>query len=135
MPIKYLALDVGQVRIGLATGNDVASIASVLTTVPNDENLITTLQEVVIVESIDELVVGLPRGLNGQDTNQTDYIHDFVSQLKTVFDKPIHLQDEALTSVKAEQELESRGKPYQKGDIDALSAVYILEDYFKEGVH
>jgi RNase H-fold protein (predicted Holliday junction resolvase) len=39
------------------------------------------------------------------------------------------MQDEAVTSKRAEAELEARGKPYQRGDIDALAATYILEDF------
>jgi RNase H-fold protein (predicted Holliday junction resolvase) len=41
-------------------------------------------------------------------------------------------QDEALTSRKAESELNKRGKPYAKGDVDALAATYILEDYLTQ---
>jgi putative holliday junction resolvase len=132
---NYLALDVGRVRIGLATGNTIARLASPFATITNDEQVLATLQAIIRERAINELVIGLPRGLEGQETSQTAYVHDFVKQLQSVVNLPIHLQDEALTSVKAEEELERRGKPYQKGDIDALSAVFILEDYLQEGVH
>ncbi len=42
------------------------------------------------------------------------------------------MQDEAVTSKHAEAELESRGKPYERGDIDALAATYILQDWLAE---
>ena len=41
------------------------------------------------------------------------------------------MQDEAVTSVEAEQRLKNRGKPYSKGDIDAEAAAMILDDYLK----
>ena len=44
------------------------------------------------------------------------------------------MQDEALTSVKAEEELKDRKSPYEKGDIDSLAATYILQDYIEENV-
>ena len=135
MLINYLALDVGRARIGLATGNTIARLSSVLTTVTNDEQVMAQLQTIINEQNIDQLVVGLPRGLDGQETEQTAYARDFAEQLRQSTGLTTHLQDEALTSVKAEQELEKRGKPYQKGDIDALSAVFILEDYLQEGVH
>jgi len=47
----------------------------------------------------------------------------------------IETADEALTSVRAKEELQSRGKPYEKGDVDALAATLILDDYLKERVH
>jgi RNase H-fold protein (predicted Holliday junction resolvase) len=47
---------------------------------------------------------------------------------------PISWQDEAVTSVRAEEELRARGKPYVREDIDALAATYILEDYLHEHV-
>jgi putative transcription antitermination factor YqgF len=69
--------------------------------------------------------------LQGQETDQTGYVRNFVATLQKEISTPIVLQDEALTSHHAEEELESRGKPYAKGDIDALAACYILEDYLK----
>ncbi|MCX6728115.1 MAG: Holliday junction resolvase RuvX, partial [Candidatus Saccharibacteria bacterium] len=55
-----------------------------------------------------------------------------VAKLEKVIIVPTHLQDEALTSVKAEEELKSRGMPFEKGDIDALAATYILQDFLDE---
>jgi putative holliday junction resolvase len=135
MIINYLALDVGTVRIGLATANNVARIATPLMTVTNDEAIIATLRKTISEQGSNELVVGLPRGLDGQETAQTAYVSDFVDLLAAELSLPVHFQDEAATSIKAEAELRTRGKQYEKGDIDMLSAVYILDDYLAEGVH
>lgn len=135
MAINYLALDVGEVRIGVALANDIARIASPLSAIQNNESITKEIAEMIESLQITDLVIGLPRGLDGQATAQTRYVEAFITQLGQVVSVPIHKQDEALTSVKAEAELMQRKKPFTKGDVDSLSAVYILEDYLDEGVH
>lgn len=131
--MTILALDVGAQRIGVATANVIARIASPLVTISNDASTVETIQRLIAEHDVEMLVVGLPRGLEGQETAQTQTVRDFVSNLQqTIGDFPMQFQDEALTSRKAEDELEARGKPYQKGDIDALAATYILDDYLQE---
>lgn len=129
---SIVALDVGAKRIGVASANAVARIAHPLTTLEHDEQILDTLQQLLAREQAAMLVVGLPRGLNGQETAQTATIQRFGVKLEEHIDIPLHWQDEAVTSAQAEAELETRGKPYAKGDIDALAATYILEDFLNE---
>ncbi len=129
-PRSVLALDVGSKRVGVAVASLIARLPHPLTTLTASENIPDELAAIIEREDVERLVVGLPRGLEGQDTAQTEAIRHFIETLKTQFDLPIDMQDEALTSKKAEAELEKRGKPYQRGDIDALAATYILEDWF-----
>jgi len=130
---SILALDVGRVRVGIALASRSAAIASPLTTLANDDGFVARLQELLGSHVIDTIVVGLPRGLEGQSTEQTDYVLAFAKNLQKAINVPVVLQDEALTSVKAEEELKARGKAYTKEDVDALSATYILEDYLQGG--
>lgn len=127
-----VALDVGAQRIGVASANNIARIASPLATLPNTDTVAEVIAKLLTDEATIVLVVGLPRNLNGDSTAQTDAVRAFVEKLRPVVDIPIAFQDEALTSRKAEEELISRGKPFAKGDIDALAATYILEDYLQE---
>lgn len=127
-----LALDVGSKRIGLARASSIARLASPLKTIANDDQVVETLRTICAEESVSQLVVGLPRGLDGQSTAQTRYAEDFAHMLADNLKLPLKLQDEAVTSRKAEEELAARGKQFAKGDIDSLSAVYILEDYLNE---
>ena len=126
------ALDVGEQRIGVAVASVAAGIAHPLTTVHHDSTIVQTLQTLLTEQEVVALVVGLPRGLDGQETGQTRTVEAFVANLQKHLDIPLHWQDEALTSRKAEAELDARGKPYAKGDIDALAATYILEDFLRE---
>jgi putative Holliday junction resolvase len=128
----FLSLDVGDVRIGVASANTMSRIASPLMTVKNDEDVKDTLLKLIEEQEIAGLVVGLPRGLSGQDTPQTQKVRDFVESLSASLTVPVYWQDEATTSLMAEAELKKRGKAYQKEDIDALAATYILEDFLRE---
>jgi putative Holliday junction resolvase len=100
-----------------------------LKTLLHDESIWEQLVQLVGEHDAGAIVVGLPRGLNGQETEQTRKAEAFVVALKQRINLPVHLMDEAATSLKAEAELQSRGKPYEKSAIDALAATYILEDY------
>ena len=127
-----VALDVGSQRIGVASANSIAQIATPLVTLPNTDSVVSAIASLLADESVTTLVVGLPRNLNGEDTAQTQAVRQFVEMLKPAISVPVVFQDEALTSRKAEDELIARGKPFSKGDIDALAATYILEDYMQE---
>ena len=127
-----MALDVGAKRVGVAVASRVARLPRPLTTLERDDDFFTTLKQVVATEASELLVVGFPRGLSGQHTGQTTATEAFIKQLRQHITLPIHIQDEALTSKQAETELQARGKPYQRADIDALAATYILEDFLAE---
>src|SRR5690242_17581975 len=126
---KILALDVGAARIGLALASSIARLASPAGTLPYSDSVLDQLRDMCAREEVRRIVVGLPRGMSGQETEQTSSVQAFGAELAKALDLPISWQDESLTSVKAEEELKAKGKPYQKGDIDALAATYILEDY------
>lgn len=129
---SILALDIGGRRIGVARANAVARIASPLTTVENNEAIMETLVTLVQQNDAAALVIGLPRGLEGQHTAQTTTVEAFGDKLKKHLALPIYWQDEAVTSKKAKEELATRGQDYQKGEVDALAATYILEDFLLE---
>lgn len=126
-----LALDVGERRIGVAVASMAARLASPLTTLAGGESSISEIKSLIRQHNTAVLVVGLPRGLDGQHTRQTMAVEEFKSALEHQVDIPVYWQDEALTSKQAEAELDGRGKPYKKEDIDALSANYILEDFMR----
>ena len=129
---SILALDVGAQRIGVASANAVARLAHPLMTLQHTESIMADIQKLVDKEAVAIVVVGWPRGMSGQTTEQTRTIEAFTEELKKNLSIPVYSQDEAVTSHKAEEELRQRGKPFEKGDIDALAATYILEDFLNE---
>lgn len=126
-----IALDVGTKRIGVAIASMSTKFARPLVTLEHSDIIWSELNKLVEQYEVGAIVVGLPRGLEGQETAQTKKTEVFMQELRANVGLPVHSTDEAVTSVQAEAELKQRGKPYEKGDIDALAATYILEDYLK----
>lgn len=129
---SVVGLDVGAKRIGVAVASLTARLPRPLVTLSNDDSFFQALECIVSDEGASALVVGYPRGMQGQHTAQTQVIEDFCEELRSRIDLPIHFQDEAVTSRQAEAELQARGKDYSKADIDALAATYILDDFLNE---
>lgn len=131
---SLLALDVGAKRIGVALASAGAFFAKPLTTLEHSDDIFAEISGLAKQHDVTIIVVGYPRGMSGQATVQTKIIETFVDELRTHISLPVEWQDETLTSVKAEEELASRHKDgvYNKADVDALAATYILEDYLTE---
>lgn len=126
---QIVALDIGERRIGVARGDTMIKIAVPLTTVLVDGTELDQIRRLIAGERAEVIVVGYPRNQSGDATAQTAYVESVAEQLKDVAE--LIYQDESLTSVIAEQRLQSRGKPYQKADIDAEAAAIILQDYLE----
>lgn len=129
-----LGFDVGERRIGVAIGRLDVKIAHPLKTLEKPAQFKEDIAALCRREAAAWLVIGLPRGLDGQETAQTASVKAFGDELTKYLHAeglqlPVYWIDEALTSAKAEQELQERGKLYAKVDVDALAATYILEDF------
>lgn len=129
---SVLALDVGEKRIGVAHAGIPALLPRPLSTLTNSDQIVHDILALIQEQRAVALVMGLPRGLQGQETAQTRIVEEFGHTLEEHLSIPLYWQDEAVTSRQAEEELKARGKPYEKGDIDALAATYILEDFLHE---
>ena len=129
-PTKFLALDVGERRIGVAAAESTTKLAYPLTTIEVDGTEIEQLTSLVREENAAQFVVGYPRNSQGEPTKQTAIVEVFVARLAK-FGMPISYQDESLTSVAAEKYLQSHKKAYSKADIDAHAAAIILTDYME----
>lgn len=129
MSSTILALDVGEKRIGVAQGDETMRIAFPYDTIQTGEvDAVAAVAELVIANDAKTLVVGYPRNQSGEPTAQTRYVEEFVAKL-TDLPAEVVFQDESLTSVLAEQRLKQQKAPYSKGDVDAMAACIILEDY------
>lgn len=116
---EYIAVDVGTVRVGLARGSSLAKISEPLTTIPAAEAVDKLLE---LTGKADAIVVGLPRGLDGQETAQTVYVRQWTKTAQAKIDKPFYWQDEALTT----QAVKNQAAQH---DVDALAAAVILQDF------
>lgn len=110
-------MDVGAARVGLARGSTAARLAEPLKTVPAAE-AVDELKKL----NPDAIVVGLPRGLDGQETAQTAYVRRWTEEAKLKIDKPFYWQDEALTT-------QAAGHTDHPAGPDAAAAAVILQDF------
>lgn len=119
---EVLGIDFGSKRIGLARGNSSAKLAVPLKTLANDNTFWAKLAAVINSQQIECLVLGLPRGLDGQETTQTALTRDFAKSLGSKTGLPLLYQDEAATTVTAVQQ-------GSRADKDSAAAALILQDY------
>ncbi len=128
----YLGLDVGERRIGIAFADSSVPIAVPLRTLAVDGTEKAELHSVLQEKQISHVVVGRPRNQSGQMTAQTAAVEQIAALLLGDFSGQVTYQDESLTSVLAEKQLQASRKPYEKGDIDRLAATLILQDFLDE---
>jgi len=122
---QILALDLGRAKSGLARASSVARLPEPLKTVAT-EQLLPALKDIAKQGDVEAIVVGLPRGLSGQETEQTRWVRDWAKRLKTEMPgTSLYWQDEALTS----QQAQAQGA--QKADEDAVAASIILRDFLE----
>lgn len=131
-PGTFIGLDFGASRIGMAIADTNSRLPRPLPAINNDDQILKVLQKIIDDNKVKQIIIGRPRSLEGLSTHQTEVVQQFVEQLRKSIDIQVKMQDEAVTSKKAEAELIARGKPFTKGDIDSLAAVYILEDYLRD---
>lgn len=132
---RILAIDYGTKRVGLAVTDPFKLIASSLDTV-HAKDVITYLLQYTQKEAVECFVVGLPKRLNGADTDATPYIEQFVKLLVKHFPSiPVKRVDERYTSTIATRTLLEMGLKKKdrakKENIDQISAVLILQTYMQ----
>ncbi len=132
---RILAIDYGMKRVGLAVSDPMQIIATGLETVDN-EKLMNFLKDYTSREDVVTFVVGEPLDMNDQATKTTEMVYGFVKKLEEIFpDIPVKLVDERMTSIEAGRILVQSGvkkkKRREKGRIDRISAILILQDYLE----
>ncbi len=126
---SILAIDVGEKRIGVAVAGLTSRLAQPLCTIYAHDGSSQEIAELAHRQSARAIIVGLPRNMDGKETAQTALVKKFADTLRATTDLPLYFQDETLTSVEARTELELRGLPYNKEDVDKLAACHILTDW------
>ena len=122
---KYLGIDYGVKRIGVAVGDEERKIAFPKGIILNQTiaQTIKELKSLVRKEEIDAIVVGLPMSLQGRETDQTKSVRDFAQSLKKEIKLPVLFENEMLTTKIA------RLGGTKKEHIDKASAALILQSY------
>ena len=132
---RILAIDYGKKRTGIAVTDPLQIIANGLTTVPTHE-LMNFLMEYLKKEPVERIIIGHPKQMNNDDSENMKNIVPFINRLKKVLpDMPVELVDERFTSVLAHQTMLAGGlkkKDRQnKALVDEISATIILQSYLE----
>ena len=122
---EILGLDIGAKNTGVARASNVARLAEPLMSISAKKTMIT-LKKYIAEHKVEAIVIGLPRSLNGEDTEQTKWVRDWVDKAKQKINAPLYYQDEALTTEKAKG---YQLKANSSFDEHALAAAIILQDF------
>lgn len=137
--MRCLGIDFGLKRIGLALSDPDGLMAFPFQTLVRSSlsHDLQQLETLIFKEQVKALVVGLPLGLDGQETLTTRQAKNFANKLAARTSLPLHLVNEALTSSQAEEELKAAGLPPEKRKavLDQQAAVIILRTFLESRCH
>ncbi len=119
---RYLGVDWGEKRIGLALGDSTVRLASPFKTVNSLKELLAVLNE----ENIDEVVIGRPVKMSGEKLNLTKEYLEFLGNLNKLIDLPVIEIDERLTSKQGDS---LPGGKKIKANRDEIAAMLILQTH------
>ncbi len=131
--MRVLAIDHGTKRMGVAASDELGILAQPLEFIPADpfDKFLVRLKEILRDRKIEQILVGMPRNMDGSYGPQALKVQDFVAVLKKSVLQPIKTWDERLTTVQAAGALRASGKKakQQKGKVDAAAAAVLLQGY------
>lgn len=132
---RYLALDYGTKRTGIAVSDTLKIIANGLTTVPT-HTLLDYLKTYLQQEDVERIIVGLPKQMNNEYSENMKHIRPFVKKLQSLYpDMQIEYYDERFTSALAHKTMLDAGLKktdrQNKSLVDEISATIILQGYME----
>lgn len=137
--MKIMGIDYGDARTGVAISDLLCTIVGTTTVLPsrNPEKLMEDLVRLTKENQIGEIVVGLPKNMDGTEGSRAQLCREFAQTLKDATGLPVAMWDERRTTVEAHNILSAHnyhGKK-RKETVDAVAASLILEGYmaFKKG--
>ena len=131
--MKIMAVDYGDARTGIAISDLLGSIVGSTTVIHSrrDDKTIAEIQKLIEQNGVGEIVVGLPRNMDGTEGPRAEVCRTFAGQLEQATGLKVALWDERRTTVEAHQILSDHnyhGKK-RKNTVDAVAASLILEGY------
>ena len=128
-----MSLDVGSRTIGIACSDALLMTAQGIETIRRTslEKDFNRSQELIAEYEVHELVVGMPKNMNGTKGERAEKTEEFVEKMKEVIDLPVTYWDERLSTVMAERQLIAAdvSRKKRKSVIDKMAAVVILQGY------
>lgn len=132
--MRYLAIDYGTKRTGLAICDQTETIASPLAVIQGQKELLKKIADIVKTENVEAIVIGLPLNMDGSQGPQAKLIFKFADQLKANLHIPVHFQDERLSTFSAEGQLAPADLTMKKKRkrLDAIAAAEILQSFLEQ---
>jgi putative Holliday junction resolvase len=134
-----MSLDVGSRTIGVACSDALLMTAQGIETVRRTslEKDFNRLKEIIAEYEVHEIVVGMPKNMNGTKGERAEKTEEFVEKMKEVIDLPVAFWDERLSTVMAERQLIAAdvSRKKRKSVIDKMAAVVILQGYLDRLQH
>ena len=129
--MKFLCIDLGDKRTGLAVCDSDEILASPLTVLEGQKNLQDEIVKIAQEHQAEGLVFGLALNMDGSEGERAVKIRDFAEKIKGKTDLPVFFQDERLSSFAAGQKLSRTGLTHKgkKYKIDAIAAAEILKEF------
>ena len=131
--MRIMSLDVGSRTIGIACSDALLMTAQGIETIRRTslEKDFNRLQALIAEYEVHELVVGMPKNMNGTKGERAEKTEEFVEKMKEVIDLPVSYWDERLSTVMAERQLIAAdvSRKKRKSVIDKMAAVVILQGY------
>mgnify|MGYP002639458912 FL=1 len=131
--MRIMSLDVGSRTIGIACSDALLMTAQGIETIRRTslEKDFNRLQELISEYEVHELVVGMPKNMNGTKGERAEKTEEFVEKMKEAIDLPVSYWDERLSTVMAERQLIAAdvSRKKRKSVIDKMAAVVILQGY------
>lgn len=130
--MRYLSIDLGVKRTGVAAGDDVTGIVTPLQVVQTASHLLQDeLMKVIVAHKPDALIIGVPVNMDDSEGPAAKAARAFGEELARRANLPVYCQDERLTSYAADQAMSRTGRTHKrKKELrDALAAAEILRDY------
>ena len=129
--MRIMGLDFGERTIGVAISDALLWTAQGIKTIRRSPRELDELDELIKAYEVSQIVLGLPKNMNGTLGPRSELTTEFAGLLKERFSLPVHMWDERLSTVAAERSLlegdVSRAK--RKKVIDKMAAVFILQGY------
>ncbi len=131
--MRHLAIDYGAKRTGLAICDPDETVASPLTVIEGQKDLLKKIKDVVEAENVEAIVLGLPLNMDDTVGSQAKLVFQFGEQLEKVLDIPVHFQDERLSTFGADEKLAAAelSRKKKKKRLDAIAAAEILEAFLE----
>jgi len=130
---RILGIDFGERRIGLALSDPLGIIAQPFLTFDTQKNgdIFKKIEELIEEKGIEEIVLGMPRNMDGTIGEKGKVVQEFSQMLSTRVEIPIIFRDERLSSVESLRVLRDAGAKLHKykKSVDKLSAALILQGY------